>query len=99
MKSGYEGCYSRRSEFQTCPHCGFVMSRENWDEAAHTLILEPTVPRTGCVAVLSECSSCFEDSWAHRMFDCFGQDSKWSEEWILAVSNYQEQQKPKDKND
>jgi hypothetical protein len=54
------------------------------DDAAVTLVLEPTQYKAGYVSILSECPSCFLQSWVHCGMSCFS-SGPWSEEWIAAV--------------
>lgn len=76
---------NHRADFETCPHCQRRFDADKWDSSATTLILSPSCYKSGCVAIVSECPSCFEPSWVHQSMSCVRYLSQWPEKWRNAV--------------
>ena len=66
VRLGNDTWQNARRAIDRCCFCSFKSKEfSDWDDWAHTLILEPRVYKNGCVAIMSECPECFESSWVH----------------------------------
>ncbi len=75
-----------RVAIDLCPHCNSKFTYQQWERAAHTLILEPRIIKNGHVAVMAECLKCFENSWHHyRMSEFTWNHEGWPKSWRETV--------------
>lgn len=81
VTSSSDNHLNHRGDFETCPHCDKKFKSDIWDKAAHTLIRAPHCYKSGCVAIMSECPKCFENSWVHHKVDMFEYDDAWPQKW------------------
>lgn len=66
VRLGNDTWQNARRAIDRCCFCDFKSKEfSDWDDWAHTLILEPHVYKNGCVAIMSECPKCFESSCHH----------------------------------
>lgn len=92
LNTGNELASEHRGDFETCPHCNKKQSCDTWMKTAHTLVLRPSIFRSGNCSIHSECPSCFESSWIHYELDSLDYHDV-PRSWVDAVQKESARQK------
>lgn len=83
IRIGNDTSQNARREIWSCPFCQTKADLEVWDEHVTKLILEPKIWKPGCVAIFSECQTCFEQSWVHhRLRDNYLFEDRYPQRWM-----------------